>query len=200
MKQGAFFVSSLYRSTEHTEYTDPRNTLSTRKIVEDYVHDFDTQAKAGLKPNGFHSPGQRPEDIMQHTPTTSCKDKTKIRSIYNRNLDLTSQLKAQKQNRIGSCQCNKFVTFLTIRVRFSKTVILLSVTLYCKLWSRLNTPCQSGVVSECGYMFWRMRDSKALKKDHHYNKYSDGLYLNNCFYYRWSNGRSEMIRLIINNC
>ena len=45
---------------------------------------------------------------------------------------------------------------------------LLSVTLYCKLWSRLNTPCQSGVVSECGYMFWRMRDSKALKKDHHY--------------------------------
>ena len=73
-------------STEHTEYT----------IVEDYFHDFDTQAKAGLKPNGFHSPGQRPEDIMQHTPTTSCKDKTKIRSIYNRNLDLTSQLKAQK--------------------------------------------------------------------------------------------------------
>ena len=45
-----------------------------------------------------------------------------------------------------------------------------------------------------------MRVSKALKKDHHYNKYSDGLYLNNCFYYRWSNGRSEMIRLIINNC
>ena len=33
---------------------------------------------------------------MQHTPTTSCKDKTKIRGIYNRNLDLTSQLKAQK--------------------------------------------------------------------------------------------------------
>ena len=88
--------SSLYGSTEHTEYTDPRNTQSTRKIVEDYFHDFDTQAKAGLKPNGFHSPGQRPEDIMQHTPTTSCKDKTKIRSIYNRNLDLTSQLKAQK--------------------------------------------------------------------------------------------------------
>ena len=77
---------------------------------------------------------------------------------------------------------------------------LLSVTLYCKLWSRLNTPCQSGVFSECRYMFWRMRVSKALKKDHHYNKYSDGLYLNNCFYYRWSNGRSEMIRLIINNC
>ena len=91
-----FFVSSLYGSTEHTEYTDPRNTQSTRKIVEDDFHDFDTQAKAGLKPNGFHSPGQRPEDIMQHTPTTSCKDKTKIRSIYNRNLDLTSQLKAQK--------------------------------------------------------------------------------------------------------
>ena len=77
---------------------------------------------------------------------------------------------------------------------------LLSVTLYCKSWCRLNTPCQSGVVSECGYMFWRMRDSKALKKDHHYNKYSDGLYLNNCFYYRWSNGRSEMIRPINNNC
>ena len=45
---------------------------------------------------------------------------------------------------------------------------LLSVTLYCKSWCRLNTPCQSGVVSECGYMFWRMRESKALKKDHHY--------------------------------
>ena len=72
----------------------PRNTQ--RKIVEDYFHDFDTQAKASWKPNGFHSPGQRPEDIMQHTPTTSCKDKTKIRGIYNRNLDLTSQLKAQK--------------------------------------------------------------------------------------------------------
>ena len=50
MKQGAFFVSSLYGSTEHTEYTDPRSTQSTRKIVEDYFHDFDTQAKAGLKP------------------------------------------------------------------------------------------------------------------------------------------------------
>jgi hypothetical protein len=24
------------------------------------------------------------------------------------------------------------------------------------------------VVSECGYMFWCMRVSKALKKDHHY--------------------------------
>ena len=45
-----FFVSSLYGSTEHTEYTDPRSTQSTRKIVEDYFHDFDTQAKAGLKP------------------------------------------------------------------------------------------------------------------------------------------------------
>ena len=114
MKQGVFFrfppftdprstqstrihgAHRVHGSTEHTEYTDPRNTQSTRKIVEDYFHDFDTQAKAGLKPNGFHSPGQRPEDIMQHTPTTSCKDKTKIRSIYNRNLDLTSQLKAQK--------------------------------------------------------------------------------------------------------
>ena len=82
--------------TRFPPFTDPRNTQSTRKIVEDYFHDFDTQAKAGLKPNGFHSPGQRPEDIMQQTPTTSCKDKTKIRSIYNRNLDLTSQLKAQK--------------------------------------------------------------------------------------------------------
>ena len=89
-----FFVSSLYGSTEHT--LSDGSTEHTEKIVEDYFHDFDTQAKAGLKPNGFHSPGQRPEDIMQHTPTTSCKDKTKIRSIYNRNLDLTSQLKAQK--------------------------------------------------------------------------------------------------------
>ena len=44
-----------------------------------------------------------------------------------------------------------------------------------------------------------MRVSKALKKDHHYNKYSDGLYLNNCFYYGWSNVRSEMLKLIVNS-
>ncbi|OYP44927.1 hypothetical protein CIK96_09420 [Prevotella sp. P4-98] len=31
-----------------------------------------------------------------------------------------------------------------------------------------GVPCQPGVVSECGYMFWRMRDNKALKKAHHY--------------------------------
>ena len=36
--------------TRFPPFTDPRNTQSTRKIVEDYFHDFDTQAKAGLKP------------------------------------------------------------------------------------------------------------------------------------------------------
>ncbi|OYP51480.1 hypothetical protein CIK93_05065 [Prevotella sp. P3-92] len=95
MKQGAFFRFLPLR-IHGTHSTRIHGTHRVHEIVEDYVHDFDTQAKAGLKPNGFHSPGLRPEDIMQHTPTTSCKDKTKIRSIYNRNLDLTSQLKAQK--------------------------------------------------------------------------------------------------------
>ena len=39
------------------------------------------QAKAGLKPNGFPSPGQRPEDIEQHTQPRPVRTKVTIIGI-----------------------------------------------------------------------------------------------------------------------